>query len=217
MTRVCLIGPGDVEYHYQELLGFSKGKLDSELEKIAQSLVDSDSELTFLPDGGVSLEVAKKFRALGGKKIIGLVPLSDKHPGIGHLRQYMDTSVDGKPLFDEFIDTGDWAKHDLTMALFGDVVLFLGKSPGTEGERNYGIYMYKIVTGRKKGVKQPIETIHAQARAGKNFPYTIMIYSLFLADKKLSPEDEAYMKKFGINLSYIISPENLKKELKKLL
>jgi len=38
--RLSLIGPGNVEFHYQELLKISKTKLESELEKIASIKMD---------------------------------------------------------------------------------------------------------------------------------------------------------------------------------
>lgn len=201
MLRVCLIGPGDINFHYQEILGIKKEKLNNEIESIAKSLYSANTELALLPDRGISIEIAKKFKKFGGQ-VIGLTPLSDKYPGINHLKPYIEENVDGEKLFDKLIDTGDWPKHDLNMALFGDIILYLGRSPGTEGERNYGVYMYKIIKGIKKGVDQSIEKIHKEARAGKNIPYTMLIYSPFLKSKKLDYEDEIYMKKFGINLIY---------------
>lgn len=213
MKRIVLIGPGNIEFHYHELLGLKKDKFESEIEKIAKTLSDSDVEIALLPDKGISLEIAKKFKKYGGR-VIGLAPLSDKFPGIGHLKQYINEKVNGNPLFDEFVDTGDWPKQDLNMGLYGDSILYLGKSPGTEGERNYAIYMYKIISGMKTGVKQGIESIHKQARAGKNSPFTIFIYSQFLKSKKLSIEDEEYAKKFGVKLIYVKNSSELEIKLK---
>ena len=128
----------------------------------------------------------------------------------------MEEKVLGKPLFDEFIDTGDWPRQDLNMGLYGDAILFLGKSPGTTGELAYAVYMYKIVYGFKSGVEQPIETIHKQARAGRNMPFTVYIYEPFILGKKLSAEDELYTRKFGINLVYVKNSSDLEKKLRKL-
>ena len=214
MLRIVLIGPGSKEFHFKEILGIDMEEVEQEEEKIAQALHSANIEIALLPDKGISLDIARKFKALGGK-VICLAPLSDKFPGIGHLKQYMETQVNGRLLFDEFIDTGDWPRQDLNMALYGDVVLSLGRSPGTEGERQYGVYMYKIVSGFKSGVSQGIETIHKQARAGKTIPYTIVIYTPFFSSK-LPLEDEAYAKRFGVNLVHIKNSGELEKRLRDL-
>ena len=54
---ISLIGPGNIELHYQKLLGIHKVKFNSELEKIAQSLVNSEVELECLPDRGISFQL----------------------------------------------------------------------------------------------------------------------------------------------------------------
>jgi hypothetical protein len=119
-------------------------------------------------------------------------------------------------LFDEIVNTGDWFKHDLTKCLFGDAVLSLGISPGTEGERQYGVYLYKIIAGYKKGVATPITKIHPQARAGVNVPYTFFLYTPFIKSGKVSFEDGIYAKKFGIGFAYVNSASDLEKKLKSL-
>ncbi len=209
--RISLIGPGDIEFHYQELLKISKSKLDSELEKIAKALVDSNVEIELLPDRGVSIEIAKLYKKLGGKKVIGAVPKSDKTFGISHLEPYINEKVNGKPLFDEIIDTDNWFKHDLIKGLLGNSVLYLGSSPGTNGELNYAVYLYKLISRFKQGVEVAGKNIHPEIRAGKDF--SVFVYSPFLINKKLSQEDEAYMKKFNVNLVYIKNPEDLAKKL----
>jgi hypothetical protein len=209
--RLSLIGPGDIDFHFFKLLGLKEREFQSELEKIAQSLVDSGVELELLPDRGISIELAKLYKQKGGKKVIGAVPKSDKTFGIEHLKEYVETKVDGKPLFDEIINSGDWFKHDLIKGLLGNAILYLGASPGTDGERHYAIYLYKLISRFKEGVEISEKRIHTEIRAGKNF--SIFVYTPFLINKKLPPEDEAYAKKFGINLVYINNPEELKKEL----
>jgi len=212
MIRIDLIGPGDIDFHFRKLLGMSEKKLEEEIDKIAALLNPGEVELSLLPDDGICLEVAKRFKARGGR-VIGLVPQDDKVFGIAHLRQYIDAKVENKPLFDELINTGDWFRQDLTKCLFGDVVLCLGLSPGTDGERAYGVYLYKIATGFKQGVKTPVTKIHPQARAGIKIPYTIILYTPFMIQKTVSPEEEAYTKKFGINLDYAHSASDLEKKL----
>lgn len=216
MIRICLIGPGNIDFHYHKLLGIKKEKLEQEISKLAESLYSSNVELSLLPDDGISIEIAKSFKQLGGK-VIGLAPLSDKEVGVNFLKKYMEEEIQGHKLFDEIIDTGDWPKHDMRMGLFGDAILYLGRSPGTEGERNYAVYMYKIIKGMKHGVSQGIETLHKEARAGKTIPYSIFVYCPFFKSGKLEYEDEEYMKRFGINLIYIKNSRGLEGKLKNSL
>lgn len=209
--RLSLIGPGDIEFHYQKLLKFSKEKFESELEKIAGAIADSGMEIEFLPDRGISFEIAKVYRMKSGKRIIGAIPKSDKTFGIEHLKEFIEYKINNRPLFDEIIDTENWFKHDLIKGLLGDAVFYLGSSPGTNGELNYAVYLYKLMQGNKKGIEIAGKYIHPEIRAGKNF--TIFTYSPFLIGGKLKTEDEKYMQKFGINLIYIKNPNQLKKEL----
>lgn len=212
--RVSLIGPGDLEFHYKELLGLTAKQLDSELEKIAKTLVEANSEIELLPDRGVSFEIAKKYKALGGKKVIGAVPKSDKTFGIDHLKEYINTTINGKPLFDEIIDSGDWFKHDLIKGLFGDVVLYLGSSPGADGERHYAVYLYKLMKKFKKGVEVSGKNIHPEIRVSNN--YGIIVYTPFVKAGKLPEEDEAYLEKFGISLYYTNNVKELKQVIEHL-
>lgn len=213
--RISLIGPGDIEFHYHKLLSISKTKFESELEKIAQALADSNCEIELLPDKGISFEIAKLYKKNKGKMIIGAVPKSDNTFGIKHLEPYINETINGKLLFDEIIDTENWFKHDLIKGLLGNAVLYLGASPGTNGELNYAIYLYKLLNGRKQGISVAGKYVHPGIRAGDNF--SVFVYSPFLKKKKLSEEDEAYMKKFGINLVYVKNSEELKNELRKII
>jgi hypothetical protein len=215
MFKLSLIGPGDIDFHYYQLLKIKPKKFQSELEKIAKAFSGLNIALELLPDKGISIELAKLYRKLGGREVIGTVPISDKTFGIAHLQEYINTKVDGKPLFDKIIDSGDWFKHDLIKGLMGNAILYLGSSPGTDGERNYAVYLYKLMNGYKEGIEVIGKRIHPEINAGKNFP--IFVYSPFLINKKLPQEDEEYMKKFGINLLYVKSPEELKEKLSALV
>ncbi|MCK5150095.1 hypothetical protein KAJ87_04180 [Candidatus Pacearchaeota archaeon] len=216
MLRLTLIGPGDIDFHYYKLLGLKESEFQSELEKIAKALSESEVGLELLPDKGVSIEIAKLYKQRGGKEVIGTVPKSDKTFGIKHLQPYINTKVKGKKLFDKIINSGDWFKHDLIKGLLGDAVLYLGSSPGTEGELNYATYLFKLIQGMKKYVETPAEKIHPEIRANKNIPYTYFIYSPFIKTGKLSKETEAYLEKIGIKLEYIKNPNKLKEKLQNL-
>ncbi len=211
--RLTLIGPRNIKLHYQKFLKIPKQKFNSKLEQIAQSLVNSKVEIECLPDRGISFQIAKLYKQKGGRKVIATIPKSDKTFGIKHLKPYINEKIKNKPLFDKIIDSGNWFKHDMTKALFGDAVLYLGSSKGTDLERNGAEYLYKLMTGNKKGVEVAGKFIHPEIKAGKNF--TIFIYSPFLKNKKFPPEDEFYSKQYGINLIYIKNSKQLEKELKK--
>jgi hypothetical protein len=213
--RLSLIGPGDTKFHYKELLGIPEEKFKSEIEKITKVLADSKTELELLPDKGISIEIARKYKKQGGKKVIASLPKSDKTFGIAHLTPYLNEKIGNKPLFDEIIDTENWFKQDLIKGLLGDAILYLGSSPGTEGELNYAIYLYKIISNKKEGIKINSKQIHKSIIAGKNF--TIFVYSPFLINKKLPKETEEYIKKFNIKLVYINNSEELRNELHKFI
>jgi len=138
--RLSLIGPGDIKFHYNKLL----------------------------PNRGISLEIAKLYKKKGGKKVIGAFPKSDKTFGIEHLKQYINEKVEGKSLFDEIIDSGDWFKHDLIKGLLGQAVLYLGSSPGADGERHYAVYLYKLIQRFKDGIEISAKRIHPEIKAGNN-------------------------------------------------
>lgn len=209
--RVSLIGPGDVEFHYQQVLKIPKKKFQLELEKIARALSESGAEIELLPDKGICFELAKLYKANNGERVVASVPKSDKGYGIKHLEPYLNK----KNLFDETIDTGDWKQQNRLKALLGDVVLYLGISSGTELEVNYGIYLFKLMKGFKESIKGA-QYLHPEVRAGKSIPYTIFVYSPFIKSHKLDKETEAYMKKYGINLEYIKNPKELKEKLLEL-
>ncbi len=213
--RVAIIGPGNLEFYYQKLQKINKKKLKSELKKIAKALVEADVEIVLVPDKGVDIEIARLYKKQGGKKAIGTIPKSDKRYGIEHLKPYMNEKINGKKIFDEFIDSGDWREQNRLRGFFGDIVLSLGISPGSELEMNYSTYLFKLMKGFKNGVSN-VKGLHPQIRANKNIPYTYFIYTPFIKNKKLYPETEAYLKEFGIKLEYIKSPKQLKEKLQKL-
>ena len=213
--RVAIIGPGNLEFYYQKLQKISKKKLESELEKIAKALIEADVEIVLVPDKGIDMEIARKYKKQRGRRVIGTIPKSDKRYGINHLKSYMEEKINSKNIFDEFIDSGDWKEQSRLRGFFGDVVLSLGISPGSELEMNYSTYLFKLMKGFKKEVPN-LKGVHPQIRANKYVPYTYLIYVPFIKTKRLYPETEAYLKKYGIKLEYIKSPKDLKEKLKKL-
>ncbi|MEM2121578.1 MAG: hypothetical protein QXU20_02900 [Candidatus Woesearchaeota archaeon] len=59
MLRVVLIGPGDFNYHYFNLLKISREKFYKQIEEVAKALKEANVEIILVPDRGVSFEVAK--------------------------------------------------------------------------------------------------------------------------------------------------------------
>lgn len=198
--RLSLIGPGNIEFHFYELLGIDKGKFGFEIDRIADSLVESGVEIALLPDKGISFKLAKLYKNKGGKKVIGVIPKSDKLIGIRHLESFINERVHV-----EIIYSGDWFKHDMTKALFGNAVLYLGRSPGVDIEKNGAEYLFKFL-GKVK--------LHKDIKAGKG--YTFIVYSPFLKGGRLSFEEESYLKKDGIGLVYVENASELKGELERL-
>ena len=213
MLRVSLIGAGDIKFHYFEMLKISENSFHKQVEDVARALQESDAEIILLPDRGVSLEVAKKYREFGGKRIYGTVPISDKDFGIKHLKQYIETSIGGKKLFDEIIDSGTWYKQDLTHCIYGDVVLMLGNSLGSLGELVYGYYLYKLLVGDKPELKMDRKRISPEIRAGETVPFSVIIYEPFMKER-LNYEIESYIKKLNGKIYYAKSAEDIKQALK---
>ncbi|MFA5357467.1 MAG: hypothetical protein WC308_00915 [archaeon] len=212
MLRVCLIGPGDIDFHYSKLLKIKTLDFEKNIEEISKVLVNSGSEIVLLPGEGVSFEIAKKYKELGGKKAFATVPKSDSDFGIKHLQEFIGAEINGKKVFDEEIDTGTWYKNDHTHCLFGDIVLVLGISLGTLGELSYSYYLYKLLLGKKPNVSVLREKIHPKIVAGSKVPFTAIVFKPFVK-KKLPPEMEAYIKDCGGKVFYADSASDVKEIL----
>jgi len=213
--RICLVGAGDIDYHYFKLLGIKKSMFEKERDAIAKVLAQSGYEIVLLPDRGICFEVAKKYKEMGGKKVIGTVPFSDKDFGIEHLKPYIEAKIGKKKVFDEFIDTNNWYKQDLTLCTFSDVILMLGNSLGSLGELVYGYYLYKLFAGHKPEVDAKRKAIHPEVRAGEKIPYSTIVYKPFVKEK-LNYEIESYIKKLKGHVFYVKDSKELKDILEKL-
>jgi hypothetical protein len=209
--RVSLIGPGNVNFHFHELLKISQEDMNKNIYGISETLAKSKSEIVILPDKGIAFEIAKKYKELGGKKVVGAVPKADVDFGTGQLRPYIETRIEGRRLIDEIINSGTWYEHDSTLALFGDCILLLGKSLGSMGELNMGFYIYKLLS--KKTESPPkANRLQSQIRAGRKIPFTLIVYLPFAKDR-LDYETECYIKKAGGRIAYAKSAEDFQKIL----
>lgn len=210
--RVVLIGAGNIEFHYKTLLGLDEEKIDKYAENIATALVEANAEIVLTPDKGFCFEVAKKYKQIGGKKVIGVIPKSDKKFGIKHLKEYMDEKIEGKKLFNDFVDAGDWYALNQTLCLYGDNILLLGTSTGSLGELSLGYYMYKLFGGYKAGAKFNMKKINKQFIAGARMPLDTLVYTPLIKDK-LPIEIEKYIELYGSKLVYIKNTNELKKKI----
>ncbi|MFA4907270.1 MAG: hypothetical protein WC602_03295 [archaeon] len=215
MLRVCLIGPGDMQYHYGALLGIPEGEFSAEIEGIAKSLADAGVEIVLLPDAGAAFEVAKEYKRSGGTKAIGTLPVSDSDFGIKHLQKFVEEQAEGKKVIDETIDTGNWYKQDICHCLFGDVVLVLGNSLGSMGELAYGYYFYNLFALAKDGMESAKQKIGAEIKAGTRIKFTTIIYEPFVKEL-MNIEMERYIIKCGGEVLYVKTPEELLELLKGL-
>lgn len=213
--KVSLIGAGDIEYHYSGLLGLTAEKLEKEKKDIAKVLAETHSEIVLLPDRGMPFEITKAYKQFGGKKAIGTVPLSDKDFGIAHLQKYIEHKEDGKKVFDEIIDTGNWYKQDLTCCLYADTILLLGISTGSLGELAYAYYLYKLFKGKKPEVKSESKKIHSKIVAGEKVPFSVIVYKPFVKDN-LPYELEKYIEKFEGKVFYANNSKELKSAIESL-
>lgn len=75
------------------------------------------------------------------------------------------------------------------------MLLYLGASPGADGERNYTVYLYKIMNGYKDGIE--VTERKFILKFWENF--SILVYSLF-NQEKTPKRRQKYMKKFKISL-----------------
>jgi hypothetical protein len=199
--RIVLSGPGNIEYHFNELLQISKEDLDEHILNITRVLLND--ELVLLPDKGISLEIAKKYKELNGKRVIATLPKEDYEIGIDHLKTNLNLDI-----WDEIINTKTWYKHDLMHNLFGDVILYLGNSLGSIGELAYGFYLYKLLG--KNTIK-----LNSEIKAGQSIPFIVLVYKPFVKEK-LSFELEEYIKKAQGQIFYIENAEELKDKLNDL-
>ena len=207
--RISLIGPGDVEFYFKHMLKKDTKWLKQHIDDIAETLVEVNATPVLLPDKGISLEIARRFKELGGKTVIGTVPFEDVTFGIVHLQKYMELKVNGKPLFSQFINTGDWFKQDLIMGLHGEKCLVLGFSLGALGELTYALYLLKLI----KGVKISVEPQRIHPALNHNYNnFSVILYKPFLITTRFK-ELESYANKINVDLIYVKTKEELRAAL----
>ena len=96
MLRISLIGPGDIDFHYYQILKINPKRFQSELKKISKVLAESNTEIELTPDKGIALEIAKEYKKQNGKNAIASIPKDDKTYGIKHLEPYLKIEIKNK-------------------------------------------------------------------------------------------------------------------------
>lgn len=139
--KVAVIGPSDAS-KLTRLIGLEESKIEKRLEEVAKILVPHS--LLVIPDKGIPIEVAKFYKKLGGKEVIGYVPRLDKDYGIEHLKPFLH-------LLDKEIEVNDWHNAVPKMIHESDYVICLGLAPGVLIELGYVKYNLKW---KKKKVKK---------------------------------------------------------------
>lgn len=125
----------------------------------------------------------------------------------------MNLKIENKKLFNKIQNGGTWAETNQLKGLFGDAILYLGKTLGTDLELNNAAYIYKWHHNNKKF---QLKKLNKNIIAGRKNPLTIIVYSKFLKTGKLEYETEAYLKKEEIKLIYAKSTQGLKKAISNL-
>lgn len=198
-----------LQFHYQELLKIPQDKFSDQVEQIAKVLSEK-AEIMLSPDRGICLEIARKYKELGGKKATGIAPLSDKVFGIAHLKPGMELKVNDKKVFDSIINTNTWYEQHFAFGLFGDVILMLASTLGTFYEFSSAFYVYKIISRNKPEVSVIKKKINKYVIAGDRIPLSIIFYKPFMKED-LPLEIKEHIKRAGGQVYYAKNPDDLRR------
>ena len=106
--RVSLIGPGNVKEYFYNHLKLKEGELKKHIEEIANAL--KNFEIVLLPDHGICMEIAREYKKIGGKKVVGALPSEDEDFGIKHLQSYVEEKIGGQEIEEvesQYLQPGD--------------------------------------------------------------------------------------------------------------
>ena len=105
------------------------------LEERSRVLAKNISQINLIPDDGVPLDIAKAYKRVGGKMVVGYVPVGG-YPPLEKYFSFCDK-------IEEF-DTG-WSGLNTCLSLKGDLMIVFGLSPGTLVEIAYTKYHKKYL------------------------------------------------------------------------
>jgi len=131
-----IAGPTDKTKIFR-FTNISRENYNTHLEELADSLSNYVHMVNIIPDQGVPLDFAKKFRERGGK-VIGYVPQIDCE-SLRKNFSYCDEIT---------VFNGGWSALNTCLSLKGDLITVIGMSPGTMVEISYTKY-HKKYLGKK--------------------------------------------------------------------
>ena len=74
--------------------------------------------------------------------------------------------------------------------------------------------MFQLIKGSKKNIDLAKRKVHPELKADRDF--CIIYYSKFFSTEKFLPEEEYYLKEFGIKVYYAKDSDELKEVIKKI-
>jgi len=140
--RVSVLGSGDIS-KITKYTSLKEKDIRQAINDIAKILVEKDAEIVIIPDRGIPVEIAKKYKELGGRKLLGMVPVNDKRYGIRHIEPNLG-------MLDERIEVSDWYNADGEIAASGDYAVCFGLSGGILREISVLKYHYKYLSCKTK-------------------------------------------------------------------
>jgi len=129
-----IIGPTDKTkiFRYGKI---KKNEYGIYKQKIGKVLVENISRIDIIPDDGFPLDIAKVYKELGGKLVVGNVPKGGS--------RYLDKYLKFCDKIEEV--EGDWTFLNTSLSLKDDIMIGIGLSPGTIVEIAYSKYHKKYL------------------------------------------------------------------------
>jgi len=102
--KISVLGTGSIK-RIPKHTSLTRKEINKTIDEIAKLFVDLGCEIIIIPDKGIPVEIAKKYKELGGKKLTGIVPVNDKKYGIKHIEENLD-------ILDNNIEVSNWYNAD---------------------------------------------------------------------------------------------------------
>ena len=138
--KIGMVGPTRMDL-FCRILDISFEEYEYFLEKIAETIARSGHEMVILPEqGSVQEMLSKKYKDLGGKKVIGIVPKDDVEFGIENLNEFM---------VDEIVNCKTWRNQPEKLCEESDILVVVGLSPGAVIEISYSKWFKALMPFHK--------------------------------------------------------------------
>lgn len=140
--KISVLGSGDLDKITRHT-SLKEKDVRLFIENIARFLAEKKFEIVIIPDKGIPVEIAKKYKEFGGKKLFGIVPVNDKKYGI----RYIEANLG---MLDKVIEVNDWYNADGEIAASGDYAICFGLSGGILREISVLKFHYKYLKCKTK-------------------------------------------------------------------